>query len=204
MPMIPRAFCLGIVLVNLAGCYTGNNTYPYPNEWPRRLASDGEVCPDISGSYVNFAAQVSGERARGNALSDLLANEVGSGSNDCRACMVKITWLDSERRELSVEFGAQSGDNQVDGKGERLVLNRADKEFSCADGVLTLPVSRGGTVILASGMEIGHCDLVPAEDGSLIAYQDYTLAGYVLVFPVGGKERTFSRFERIPDPPTPD
>ncbi len=182
----PLCFLIVLVAGHLAGCSRGAE---YPDSWPPLKVAESSDCPDISGLYRNGPTNFTFYTSGSSNLFDDLRNEGYLGTHTCSDCTVRLSWLDTAYSTLSVELdGANKG---------TAVLKRSVGDFACADGALTVKISRGVEGGLAGTYEVGHSYFRLAQDGSLIEEQNYKQVSHILIVPGYYPTRSYTRWLKL-------
>lgn len=176
--MLKKNFVLLAPVLFLTGCVSMHN---YPAEWAQLNQSIVDSCPQISGTYRNR-----GERTTPG--QSYLAYQLfpNGGESSTRANSVDIQALDSNTLSIRV----LSGQNIL----KNVTLVRG-KGFSCEEGFLVISqgsygVGEGGGL----GVGRGTLFLALSKDGYLTVKEVSGVVGVVMIIPVAGFIRQWSRY----------
>jgi hypothetical protein len=170
-----------LAILSLAGCstLTGIDS-SYPKGWPV-LSRDGSACPELSGSYKNFAD-----------YSYLPAEDANS---------LAFRLFQTRDRLFSAELASAPGELRVrawNDKSDRSGAFRLENGFACADGALWLPpvVENGadGTGGYRAERRLG---LRRGANGNLVGEDRLFAIGAILwLVPIVGSQKFWYQWDR--------
>jgi len=179
---------LPVSIYFLHGCTSVPDNYP--GQWPDRLYTSAQDCPDITGTYSN-----PGDGSAREYLFDSITNEGIFGIHECTDCKVIVEWMDPGQDQLSVTLQDATGAVLEDA-----LLNKDKGDFTCQEGAISIKYLVAAEFVLVGGIRSGTRKYYLSEDGSLIAEDAFTSAGHVYVYvPAARKSTAYTRWLRVDD-----
>ncbi len=174
-----------VSLLALQGCASAPGNYPA--QWPERVITSKQGCPDISGTYNNP------DNGRNPAyLYDSITNAgIIFGTHECIDCKVILGWTDPEQNQLSVTLQDATGSTL-----ETTLLEQDRDEFSCTEGAILIKYLAAAEFVIAGGIRSGTRKYYLAEDGSLILDDHFSAVGHYFYIPLANKTIDYVRWLR--------
>jgi hypothetical protein len=190
------ALCASVIAC-LGGCLMVTR---YPDDWPSIRQASGPTCPNISGRYAD-------EEAPRPPPLPAARSPVPSPPQTLSSVLVTGPLRRAQERPTSAEFRLE-GDSvlHIAWYRESMLtderkLVRQNGDFSCAEGMLSIPMkltgdggSVGGVSVLFASKEHLH---LTAVDSYVVARRSATGGGVILAVPIAAYMSGWSRYPAV-------
>jgi len=173
-----------VLLFILQGCASAPGHKPA--QWPERVITSKQDCPDISGTYNN-----QGSGSGYNYLFDSMTNEGVFGRHEGADYKVILALSAPDQNRLTMKLQDAAGSTL-----EEALLEQDKGEFSCKEGAITIKYLAGAEALVIGAIRSGTRKYYPGEDGSLIHEDHFSAAGHYFYIPLANKGIDYIRWLR--------
>lgn len=185
-----KRFCIVLAFFTSSCAFHGE----IPEGWKLPVQVEGEICPNISGTYLN-----SGEATKKDSYAQLDFHwavgkyNTGPTWKGMWADIGKVQ-IQQEENQLEISSMAESGTLM-----RRRVLRKESGDFSCQDGWIRIKEANS-TATSSAGMVRQDSRLFGRTDGYLIEKNEWNFFALFLILPVISSGTDWYKFLQIENP----